>query len=137
MIRRAMTLQWAFALISSAGPVLGAGTPVPAPMLGTCARGSCASTGDRLTITSSTVRFGAGKAERIVYRPADRGPGRGAIPWSDERDVSALVFVPSRNAIVEFPQGYGMPGSVLYRRCPTTHDRSASIGSSREARRAG
>jgi hypothetical protein len=112
------TLAFLSALASVQGAASAGTARVPAVMLGTWAHGSCAAQGNRLVITPSTAKLGTGKAAAVVYRPDDQGPGRGALHWNEEYVVDNFVYDSTQKAIVHNTQGFGMPGQMLYKRCP-------------------
>ena len=90
---------------------------IPARMLGLWAHGPCSVASDQLFISAQTARLGTGKPAAIYYDPGEGGQGA-AIHWQQEYVVDNFVYANALNAIVHNTQGFGMPGAVLYKKCP-------------------
>jgi hypothetical protein len=92
--------------------------PVPSEMLGNWAHGSCSAASNRLLITPTKAKLGVAQSAPIQYFPNDEGAGRGAIHWAQEYVVDNFVYDSTSKAVVHNTQGFGMPGQVVYKRCP-------------------
>jgi hypothetical protein len=55
----------------------------------------------------------------MVHQADEQSPGHGAIHWTQEGVVDNVVYDSTLHAIVYNSQGFGMPGQVVYKRCPS------------------